>query len=391
MVKITRVECIPISMPLARPIKLPNVTITCLNTLLLAITADNGMVGYAESGDTSSWYRGESQASMTAMISDVFAPRILLGEDPGNIEKIVGMMDQLARDNNQAKALVDCALHDLKGKILGVPVYSLLGGRTRESIPLGWVLTAGEPEKIAELALQVRENGFSAFKLKVGRHTFDNDVATVREVRAALGPDAKITLDANGSWNYEQALKTIKRLDQYDLAFVEQPLAHPYRDSLAKLRERIDTPIFADEGAQELGDLREIGERRSADGVILKIQKVGGLIKAQRFLAVCRMYDIPVFCSTLIGSGIESGPGTHLMVSDQWACQFMSESMGPLAIHSVWSSDQIPAGQDLAIGGPRFSGGRAYPGEVPGFGAELNHDLLEKIRTPGQQARAVAA
>ncbi|MGF6673812.1 mandelate racemase/muconate lactonizing enzyme family protein [Paraburkholderia sp. WSM4174] len=194
--KITRVECIPISMPLKKPIKLPNVTITRLNTLLLAITADNGLVGYAESGDTSSWYRGESQASMTAMISDVFAPRILLGEDPGNIEKIVGMMDQLARDNNQAKALVDCALHELKGKSLGVPVYSLLGGRTREKIPLGWVLSAGEPEKVAELAIQVRDNGFSAFKLKVGRHTFDNDVATVREVRAALGPDAKITLDA---------------------------------------------------------------------------------------------------------------------------------------------------------------------------------------------------
>lgn len=66
---------------------------------------------------------------------------------------------------------------------------------------------------------------------------------------------------------------------------MEQPLAHQYRDSLAKLRERINTPIYADEGAQELGDLREIAERRSADGVVLKIQKVGGLVKAQRFLA----------------------------------------------------------------------------------------------------------
>ncbi|MGF6410766.1 mandelate racemase/muconate lactonizing enzyme family protein [Paraburkholderia sp. MM5482-R1] len=389
--KITRVECIPISMPLKKPIKLPNVTITCLNTLFLAITADNGLVGYAESGDTSSWYRGESQASMTAMISDIFAPRILLGEDASNIEKIVGMMDQLARDNNQAKALVDCALHDLKGKSLGVPVYSLLGGRTREKIPLGWVLSAGEPEKVAELAIQVRENGFSAFKLKVGRHTFNNDVATVREVRAALGPDAKIILDANGSWNYEQALATMKRLDQYNLSFMEQPLAHQYRDSLSKLRERITTPIYADEGAQELGDLREIAERRSADGVVLKIQKVGGLVKAQRFLAACRMYDIPVFCSTLIGSGVESGPSTHLMVANEWACQFMSESMGPLAIHAAWNSGEIPVDQDLAIGGQRFSGGFAYPSEGVGFGFALNQELLAKIHTPGQQHRVVEA
>ena len=387
--KITRVECIPVSMPLKKPIRLPNVTITCLNTLLLAITSDDGLVGYAESGDTSSWYRGESQASMTAMISDIFAPRILLGENPSNIEKIVGMMDQLARDNNQAKALVDCALHDLKGKSLGMPVYSLLGGRTRERIPLGWVLSAGEPEKVAELAIQVRNNGFSAFKLKVGRHTFDNDVATVRAVRAALGPDAKIMLDANGSWNYEQALTTMRQLDQYNLSFMEQPLAHQYRDSLGKLRERINTPIYADEGAQELGDLREIAERRSADGVVLKIQKVGGLVKAQRFLAACRMYDIPVFCSTLIGSGVESGPSTHLMVANEWACQFMSESMGPLAIHAAWNSSEIPMDRDLAIGGQSFRGGFAYPSEGAGFGFELNRELLAQIRTSGQSHRVV--
>ncbi|MEX3857467.1 MULTISPECIES: mandelate racemase/muconate lactonizing enzyme family protein [Paraburkholderia] len=389
--KITRVECVPVSMPLKKPLKLPNVTITCLNTLVVRIYADNGLVGVAESGDTSSWYRGESQASMTAMISDIFAPRILLGEDPCNIEKIVGMMDQLARDNNQAKALVDCALHDLKGKALGRPVYDLLGGRTRESVPLGWVLSAGDPEKVAEAAVQVREAGFSAFKLKVGRHTFDNDVATAREVRKALGQDAMITLDANGSWNYEQALKTVRRLDEYNLAFMEQPLAHQYRDSMSKLRERVNTPIYADEGAQELGDLREIAERRSADGVILKIQKVGGLLKAQRFLAACRIYDIPVFCSTLIGGGIESGPSTHLMVSDQWACQFMSESMGPLAVHSVFNSDEIPAGEDLAIGGQRFARGRAYPSEGPGFGFEVDEKLLNKIITPGAAHRVVQA
>ncbi len=160
--KITKVECIPVSMPLKKPLRLPNVTITKLDTLLLRLHTDIGLVGIAESGDTSSWYRGESQASMVAMICDIFAPRILLGEDPRNIEKIVGAMDTLARDNNQAKALVDCALHDLKGKALGVPVYQLLGGRTRESAPLGWVLSAGEPAKVAEAALAAREAGFVA-------------------------------------------------------------------------------------------------------------------------------------------------------------------------------------------------------------------------------------
>lgn len=377
-------------MPLAKPIVLPNITITCLNTVLLRIHADNGLVGVAESGDTSSWYRGETQASISAMICDVFAPRILLGEDPCNIEKIVGAMDTLARDNNQAKALVDCALHDLKGKHLGVPVYQLLGGRTRESVPLGWVLSAGQPDKVAELALVALEEGFTAFKLKVGRGTFDNDVATAQAVREAIGYRARICLDANGSWNYEQALRTVRRLDAFDLDFIEQPLPHWDLDGMARLRERVRTPIYADEGAQELHHLREIADRRAADGVILKIQKVGGLIKAQRFLSVAQMLDLPVFCSTLIGSGVEACPSTHLWVANHWASQFMSESAGPLAVHAAWHSDLIPAGQDLALDGQRFARGCVVPNDAPGFGIRINEALLETIRTPGQAGRVAA-
>jgi L-alanine-DL-glutamate epimerase-like enolase superfamily enzyme len=387
--EITQVECIPLSMPLKKPLRLPNVTITCLNTVLLRIYSDTGLVGVAESGDTSSWYRGESQASIVSMICDTFAPRILLGENPSNIEKIVGAMDTLARDNNQAKALVDCALHDLKGKALGVPVYDLLGGRTRESVPLGWVLSAGAPEQVAHTAVAAKEAGYSVFKLKVGRATFDNDVATAAAVREALGNDARITLDANGSWNYEQALRTIRRLDRYRLDFVEQPLPHWDRDGMSRLRERIETPLYADEGAQELHHLREIAERRSADGVILKVQKVGGLLKAQRFLAVCRMYDLPVFCSTLIGSGVEACPSTHLWVSDQWACQFMSESAGPLAVHAAWNSVDILPGDDLAVGGLQFHHGFARPHELPGFGVEIDESVLARIRTPGYAGATV--
>jgi L-alanine-DL-glutamate epimerase-like enolase superfamily enzyme len=387
--KITRIECIPLSMPLKKPLRLPNVTITNLNTVLLRIYSDTGLVGIAESGDTSSWYRGESQASIMSMIGEIFAPRILLGENPGNIEKIVGAMDTLARDNNQAKALVDCALHDLKGKALGVPVYELLGGRTREAVPLGWVLSAGQPDEVAATAVAAKEAGYHAFKLKVGRGTFDNDVATAAAVRHALGDDAYIMLDANGSWNYEQALRTIRRLDRYQLAFVEQPLPHWDRDGMSRLRERIETPLYADEGAQELHHLREIAERRSADGVILKVQKVGGLLKAQRFLAVCRMLDLPVFCSTLIGSGIEACPSTHLWASDQWACQFMSESAGPLAVHAAWNSEDIAQGEDLALNGQRFHRGLAYPNDRPGYGVEVDETVLAKIRTPGKEALVV--
>jgi len=97
------------------------------------------LIGIADSGDTSAFYHGETQDSITGVIATQIAPRVLIGEDPTKIEKIVGRMDTLVRDNHHAKSMVDAALHDIKGKALGVPVYQLLGGKTVDHVDLGFV------------------------------------------------------------------------------------------------------------------------------------------------------------------------------------------------------------------------------------------------------------
>src|SRR4030066_97934 len=132
--KITRIECIPVSIPFVKPIVMSGGAAKCADAVVLKIHTDEGITGIAETGDTSLWYMGESQDSILSNIINVYAPQILLGEDPFNIEKIVARMDKAARANNQSKAVVDYALHDLMGKALGVPASELLGGvsNTRE-------------------------------------------------------------------------------------------------------------------------------------------------------------------------------------------------------------------------------------------------------------------
>lgn len=198
--KITKIDMIPVTTPLKRPFVMRNTTITGIDSLLIKIHTDSGLVGIAESGDTSSWYRGETQDSMMGMIAEFFAPKILLGEDPRNIEKIVGRMDILARDNNQAKATVDFALHDLLGKIHNVPLYQLLGGRTIDRIPLGLVLGAGAPDAVAREALAVLKEGFHFVKLKTGAGSLKDDIAMVAAVREAVGDDVDLFIDVNGAW-----------------------------------------------------------------------------------------------------------------------------------------------------------------------------------------------
>lgn len=386
--KITRVECFPLGVPLRFPIRLPNINITRLDTVLIKIHADNGLIGFAESGDTSPWYRGESQASICSMICDVIAPQLLLGEDPRSIEKIVGGMDVLIRENFQAKSLVDCALHDLVGKALGVPVYELLGGRSREDVPLCWVLSAGEPDEVASRARLAVDNGFVQLKVKVGRHTFDRDVASVAAVRAEVGDGMRVVLDANGSWNYEQALKMLRRLEPYGLEFIEQPLPYNDIEGMVRLRNKSATAIYADEAVQEPHDLLTLVKAGAADGFILKLQKMGGLTKARKVLAVAEMLGVPVLSSSLVGSTVEAAPSTHLWVSNHWASACISESVGPLVVHGVMQSADIEAGTDLVNVIPPFEQGRAMPLERPGFGLEINENVFRRFLGDGKASMA---
>ncbi|NUO72354.1 MAG: mandelate racemase [Frateuria sp.] len=389
MTRIVKVECLPVSTPLKKPVIMPNTRITSIDSVVLKLTTDDGTVGFSDSGDTSSWYRGELQESIIGMIANVIAPRCLLGEDPRHIEKIVAKMDLLVRDNNQAKATVDFALHDLKGKLLGVPVYELLGGRTIEAARQGWVLSAGKPEDVAAEAARAKKTGFALFKMKIGYGTMADDIAMVHAVRETVGNDAYLTIDANGFWSYEKALHIIRKLDPCGLDLIEQPLPHWDIEGMARLRAQVKTPIYADESAQELYQLKEIVDRRAADGLFLKLQKAGGLLKSQRWLTMARLAGLPVHCGCMIGSGLEHSPSAHLWTSNEWATQGLNESIGPLMIHGTMESRNIEPGTDIALNIPKFEGGLCYPNEGPGFGIDLNEDFLVTNRTPEKLARTV--
>lgn len=382
--KITEVELIPVSTPLVKAFHMPGTEITHIHSVVLRIHTDDGFVGIGDSGDTSTWYRGETQESMTAMIANHIAPRFLIGKDPLNIEKIVGEMDTFVRDNNQAKALVDFALHDLKGKVANMPVYQLLGGKSVEGSRQGWVAGAGSEEELAADARSALEHGFSLIKIKSGGDE-DQDVRNVAAVRAEIGDDIRLVLDVNGFWNYDQALHTIRRLDKYGMYCIEQPLPHWNIEGMARLRQSVGTPIFADESAQELYHLKEIIDRRAADGLFIKMQKAGGLLKSQRWLTMARLADLPVMSGCMIGSGLEASPSAHLMVANQWASEFTHENLGPLIINNQKENANQKITGDIAQQVPIFKDGVLYPNEGPGFGIDLNEEFMAINQTPGRE------
>jgi len=382
--KITEVELIPVSTPLVKAFHMPGTEITHIHSIVLRLHTDDGVIGIGDSGDTSTWYRGETPESITAMIANHIAPRFLIGKDPLNIEKIVGEMDTFVRDNNQAKALVDFALHDLKGKVANMPVYQLLGGKSVEGSRQGWVAGAGSEEELAAEARSALDHGFDLIKIKSGGDE-DQDVRNVAAVRAEIGDDIRLVLDVNGFWNYDQALHTIRRLDKYGMYCIEQPLPHWNIEGMARLRQSVETPIFADESAQELYHLKEIIDRRAADGLFIKMQKAGGLLKSQRWLTMARLADLPVMSGCMIGSGLEASPSAHLMVANQWASEFTHENLGPLIINNQKENANQKITGDIAQQVPVFKDGVLYPNEGPGFGIDLNEEFMAINQTPGRE------
>ena len=271
-----------------------------------------------------------------------------------------------------------------------MPVYELLGGRTIDGARQGWVLSAGKPEDVAAEAARAKQTGFELFKMKIGYGTMADDIAMVHAVRDTVGPHAMLSIDANGFWNYEKALHIIRKLDPCGLDLIEQPLPHWDIEGMARLRGQVKTPIYADESAQELHNLKEIIDRRAADGLFIKLQKAGGILKAQRWLTVARLSGLPVHCGCMIGSGLEHSPAAHLWTANEWATQGLNESIGPLMIHGTMESKNIAPGTDIALNIPRFEGGMCYPNEGLGFGIELNDSFLVRNRTEGREARTVS-
>ncbi len=236
---------------------------------------NDGMVGYGEAPQV--WQvTGASLAGSEACVGEVLAPR-LRGRDPDDLVANCQLVQTAVVGNEAAKAAVDVALHDLVANRLGIPLVRLLGG-TSLRVPTDVTLSAGEGEQLATAAADRASEGFSVLKIKVGVDAAA-DVARVGAVRAAVGPAVTLRLDANQGWTPRQAVRIISEMEaeRLDVELVEQPVPAWDLDGLAWVRDRVATPILADESVFSPRDLVEVIRRRAADMVNVKLAKCGGL------------------------------------------------------------------------------------------------------------------
>jgi L-alanine-DL-glutamate epimerase-like enolase superfamily enzyme len=274
---------------------------------VVRIATEDGVEGFGYASATP--HMGSIAGTLQAEL-DLFRP-LLIGRDPRGVEAIMGALDRGMRGAPQAKAAVDCALHDLNARALGVPLHVLFGGAVRDCIPILRILAIKTPSEMAVQAQKLVDRGYRYLKIKVHGHV-EEDVARVAAIRAQVGPDVHLTIDANQSYAPKDAIRALNRMAEHRIDLVEQPVSADDFEGLALVTRSVPVTVEADEAAGSLREIFELVSKRAVDAVSLKIPKLGGLRNTLAAARICEAGQIKHRLGAAVGSRLLAAQALHL-------------------------------------------------------------------------------
>ena len=215
--KITDIKFEKVKIKLKKPFVVALGTIEYCETVIVKVTTDEGYYGFGESAPFSP-VTGETLDTVLLTLSNF--KNLLIGENPLNIERIHHIMDRFIIGNTAAKAGIDIALYDIKGKVMNQPLYRVLGGFDNK-VQTDMTIGIGTPEEMAQDAKDKVEKGFRILKIKVGIN-HQNDMEAIKKIRETVGNNIRIRMDANQGWNVNDAIRMSRFFEKYGVEAIEQ-------------------------------------------------------------------------------------------------------------------------------------------------------------------------
>jgi D-galactarolactone cycloisomerase len=368
--KIASVEAIPLEAPIAKPVGRARQVypIKARRCLLVKITTDEGLVGYGEG------LTPVSPLPPAAIVQNILKP-FLMGADPLDTEKIWEALYSINSSRGYTKgyqmiaiSAVDIALWDLKGKILGQPVYNLLGGAFQDEIPvyLTGLMIDDDIDYIVTQAEEFHAKGFRAMKLKVGANE-KRDVATVKALRESLGPDIKLMIDANGGYDVKTAIRVAQKVEPYDIFWFEEPVTPEDVAGLAEVRRQIPMYLAAGECEYTQYAFRDLLLRQALDICQPDVSRAGGITEVRRIAMLARAFNA-YYAPHAWGGAFCVAATLHL-----------AKAMPAFLICEL---DQTPnpLRDELPVGPLDFREGCLHVSSKPGLGVEINEETLCRFR-----------
>lgn len=285
---ITKVETFALQHKLAKGIGPSVASAASRDTLLVKISTDSGLVGWGETADVGG----------TRGIIEGHLKNVLLGKSPLEHRKLWAQMWGANFGDGRAVAGCDIALHDLRGKALGLSIADLYGGRRRDKV-MGYAAAMNytdgvrpEDQHPAEAAALAKQ-GFRAMKIRTGRYGHKRDLAVMQKIREAVGPDVRLLTDGNGAFTLPQAVKFGKELEKLDFYCFEEPLPQsPNYAGYDELTKSLDIAIAGGEVLDSRATARDHIVKRSFDIIQADISLCGGIAEVLFISEMARLFGI---------------------------------------------------------------------------------------------------
>jgi L-alanine-DL-glutamate epimerase-like enolase superfamily enzyme len=373
--KIDRVDLWGVRIPYVRAIKFAFGTRTVGDYLILKMFTDDGAYGIGGTGALWPPVSGENIRGAIQLMEDYFIPSVLMGEDPFNINKIVDKMDRLCVGQTMSKSGVDFTLHDLMGRIYGVPIYQLLGGCQRDEIPQEWIVLLDTPERMAQDAKTFVDAGYKGIKFKWSGDP-KLDIERTRLIREVIGPEVELCVDVNQGYTADLAIKVINETEKYNLKYVEEPVHRDDINGFMKVRQHTNQALAADEGAWSIQQALRYIELHLVDFLHAAPSRIGGLLKMRRYVDIATANRVTCMYSIYNSPALEYAISAHFAFSAP-VKPYCDEDVGIFNVHGGLSTDDIKEGITDRIN-PALRNGIQYKPEGPGLGMELNMEYIEK-------------
>lgn len=308
--KIKRITTQRFSAPLKHPFVTALRRVDRLEDIIVTVKAEDGTVGYGEGAPTPQ-ITGETLGSIEAAVA--FLSPLLEGSDIlESFDALIETVHSSIKGNTTAKSALEIALYDLKAKALQMPLYKMLGGMQRR-FRTDITISLNSTEAMIRDALEAVSRGYDTLKIKIGE-SVEKDAERIQKIHTALPADITLRLDANQGWSPQETVKLLQKLEHAGIVaeFIEQPVPAEDIEGLVYIKERVATPLLADESVFGYRDAQRLLEMQAVDYINIKLAKTGGISQALKLADLCRSYDTGCMIGCMLEGPIAVAAGVHL-------------------------------------------------------------------------------
>jgi len=324
--------------------------------LIVCIRTREGLTGF---GECSPFMTINGESMETGFVVGGYLAKVLLGKNPLDIAACTLAMDRVIFGNASIKSAFDIALHDLAAQHAGVPLYSYLGGDNTKALVTDYTVSLYNKEKMVADALKIKAAGFRTIKVKLGENG-EKDIERIRAIRAAIGNEIPLRLDANQGWDTEEAIGVLQALEPYNIQFCEEPIPRWNFMELSKVKEQSPIPVMGDESCCDHHDAQRLIALQACDMFNIKLGKSGGIFKAMKIQQLAAQAEMPLQVGGFLESRLAFTASAHLALA------------GKTIVYNDFDTP-LMLEEDPVTGGIQYGeNGKITIPETPGLGAAVD-------------------